>query len=128
MFWATQFGSTRAGLAIKAGASAIKILGVPTVRIEPVKIVAEGQCCGVPYATEYVSSRGASVHVWLEEGADEARLAKVVSALLYWKDVIILTWSTGEPLGYRTYYRLDERIPDQKAAANEQAIVKASGY
>lgn len=127
MFWASQFGNTRAGLAIKAGASVVRIRGVPTIKIEPLKAVAEGQCCGIPYSTEYISSKGASVHVWLGDLVDEARLAKAVGILMYWKDLVILTWSRGEPLGYRTYYRLDERMPEQEAA-NEQVIIKASGF
>lgn len=127
MMLVSEFGNTRAGIAIKSGAVAKRIHGIPTVKIELLKAFAEGQCCGVPYATEYVSSDGASVHVWLGNGLDDERMAKLVRALLFWKDVTVLTWSYGEPVGYQTYYRLDTR-EDRQETANEKSMSEASGF
>lgn len=104
-----SISNTRAGVAIKAGAAVRKVVGVPTVRIETLKMPADGQCCGMPYATEFISSTGSSIHVWFPNGEEEAMIEPVVRALLYWKDVIIMTWSNGEPQGYRTYFKLEER-------------------
>lgn len=106
-FTAASITNTRANSAIRSGAVAKKILGVPTVKIEAIKAQADGQCCGVPYVTEYISSAGSSVHVWCA-GEDCLLMERVVRTLLYWKDVTILTWSHGEPTGYRTCFKLNE--------------------
>lgn len=106
-FTAVHINSTRANFAIKSGVAVKKILGVPTVKIEAIKAQADGQCCGVPYATEYISSAGSSVHVWCA-GEDYLLMERVVRTLLYWKDVAMLTWSHGEPAGYRTCFKLNE--------------------
>lgn len=127
MMFVSGYGSTRAALAIKAGAVPKRMHGVTTVRIEPVRAMANGQSCGLPFATEYVSSAGASIHVWVGDGVDHAKLEQVVQTLLYWKDVIVLTWSQGEPLGYHTYYKLDFR-EDRRESANERAMEQASGF
>lgn len=123
----SNFGNTRAGIAIKAGAVVKRVHGIPTIRIEPLKAFADGQCCGIPYSTEYVSSSGASVHVWLEAGMHQDKIGEVVKALVYWKDVMVLTWSHGKPLGYHTYYRLDSR-EDRQQAANEKSLADVVGF
>lgn len=124
---ASYLVNTRAGLAIKAGGKIRRISGIPTVEIEAPKIFAEGQCCGIPYTTEYISSAGASVHVWLRSAADVEKMEKVIEALIYWKDLLVLTWSLGEPFGYKTNCRLGERYAGQKAVI-AQAQLEASIY
>ena len=97
---------TRVKRAIDAGAKPVRIGGVMSVMAPAERPQAHGQCQGLPYAIDYVSSKGAAVHVWVGAQMDEARFSQVVHALKYWTDVFEITWSTGEPSSYQTCYNL----------------------
>jgi len=109
MFAVSEYNNTRGGRAIKNGAEIRKFFGVPTIKIEPLQTRADGLCCGRPYETEYLCSAGASVHVWFDSEPDTERMERLVKTLIYWKDVFIMTWSIGEPAGYRAHFKLEEK-------------------
>lgn len=66
-------------------------------------IKAEGLCNGLPYNTELVSSAGAHIHFWVGRERDERQLLKAVLAAQYARDIVKITWSTGEPDGFWTH-------------------------
>lgn len=63
-------------------------------------IAAEG-IDAVPYDTSTVNSRGCHVHLWLGRREATAGLLKTLTAIARAnRDVVSISYSTGEPTGY----------------------------
>lgn len=71
-----------------------------TVHIPCPDEAAEGDCDGVPYNTQLVSSRGVTIHFWLPEAESGARATELRKIALRHRDIVGTTWSYGQPEGY----------------------------
>ena len=73
--------------------------------IEHVEEKAEGDCLGLPYNTEIISSQGCEVLFWLGERdpkapETKALLERAIRIARYWRDVVRVIACPGQPTGY----------------------------
>ena len=65
--------------------------------------MAEGDCLGIPYATDLVYKDGCRACFWYGTEYDETRLQKALEALHRTQDVGYVIASPGAPRGYSTH-------------------------
>lgn len=61
---------------------------------------AEGLCAGIPYNTDTYNSQGCSIHFWVGSEPNEPALRFALHRARNARDVVMATWSLGQPTGF----------------------------